>query len=253
MCGRYLLDVPASTLAALYAAEDRVGDLPSRFNVAPGDRMPVVTLRGGQRTLELATWGLARPGASSVLCNARIETAASRPTFAAAVKADRCVVPASGFYEWLSVPDADFENLEREPVEPEKALQLFDLPAAPTEPKKAPKVKTIKQPWCFSPLEGVFAFAGLRIHVPDDHGQAHPHYVIVTTTPNELVADVHDRMPAALVDDEAIERWLDRGIGAEALDSARDPYPARYMQRWPVSRAVNNARNEGPELALPAV
>jgi putative SOS response-associated peptidase YedK len=168
------------------------------------------------RALELMRWGF-RPAWMKDLrqpppINARAETLLDRPFFRGSVRRNRCIIPASGFYEWGTVPGAK-----------------------------------LKQPWYFRGKDaGLLGFAGFSAH--DAEGQNT--FLIITTKANELLAPIHDRMPVILSPEgEAI--WLDRG--AETLEALAflGPYPAEQMEAFPVSRAVNDPRDEGADLIKP--
>jgi putative SOS response-associated peptidase YedK len=144
--------------------------------------------------------------------NARAETLLDRPLFRGSVRRNRCIIPASGFYEWQTVPGAK-----------------------------------LKQPWYFRSKDtNLVGFAGFSAH--DAEGQNT--FLIITTTANELLAPIHDRMPVIL-SPEGEEIWLDRG--AETLEALAflTPYPAAQMEAFPVTRAVNDPRDEGPDLIQP--
>ena len=225
MCGRYLLDVPGSTLAAMFAAENHVGDLTARYNAAPTDRLPIVLNRSGVRSLEMASWGLEIPyGKRQLLINARGETVAQKRTFSRAFRTDRCIVPASGFYEWVKEPD-------------------------PTK-----SGATVRQPWCFRPTGELFAFAGLHYLVPDSEGEAHSVFVVLTVGANAAVEQVHHRMPAILADQEMVDRWMDVDADELELGSLLAAIPGATVDmitRARVSRDVNSIRNDRPDLAEP--
>ena len=115
-----------------------------------------------------------------------------------------------------------------------------------------------KQPFCFEVGDGgVFAFAGLWDCWREPNGQAVETCTILTTTPNELLADVHDRMPVILPQDQ-YDRWLDPGTqDATSVAGLLKPFDAHLMKRYPVSTRVNQVANDGPECSdpvdLPAV
>jgi putative SOS response-associated peptidase YedK len=147
--------------------------------------------------------------------NARAETLLSRPSFRGAVQDRRCLVPASGFYEW-----------KRE------------------GPRKVPFYIRLTG----SPL---FTFAGLYGTLRDPSGGEHATFAIITTEPNRLVAGLHDRMPAILPRKRE-ETWLRPGpVGPADLESLLAPYPAGEMEAFPVSGKVNDPANEGPDLIRP--
>ncbi len=215
MCGRYVL----AEINALASRFGVAGDLPSvapRYNVAPTQVMPVV-VKHSPNSLVLMRWGLAPSWAKEgktepTLINARAETLAQKPTFRRLLASQRCLVPASGFYEWKQ-----------------------------TETGKIPHYIALKD-------EPLFGFAGLYDRWTDDQGTEILSYTIITTAPNDLMASIHNRMPAILGRDEE-EFWLnpDETEAGRLLPLLR-PYPADKMKATPVSRAVNNVRNDGPGL-----
>lgn len=219
MCGRFKRNFSDSEITERFRAiVDPDVDWSSGFNIAPGTFQPVIRMRDGERHLGALWWGLVPYwakekafGARTV--NARGETVADKPAFRAAFRARRCLVPADGYYEWSE-------------TRPRKQPYLFQL--ASGEP---------------------FAFGGLweSWEGPDGRLQS---FCLITTTPNELCATVHDRMPL-IIAPEDYDRWLDPAQkDAAALQSMVKPFPAEEMITYPVSTLVNNVRNQGPELAL---
>lgn len=217
MCGRYTLAVPGELVAEVFGAELDLEHDP-RWNIAPTETAPVVRVDGeGRRRLEAFDWGFrafwdrnaatARP-----LINARSETVQDKPAFRSAFAARRCLVPADGFYEWRD------ELLGR---------------------------KTVRSPLHFRRRDrGLLAMAGIW----SPAGSApRPAFAILTTRPNELVAPIHDRMPAILPS-EAWAAWLDPSTDPELLASLLEPYPAELMEAAPANRALNRAGREGPDL-----
>jgi putative SOS response-associated peptidase YedK len=193
------------------------------FNVAPQSLQPVVRLDSetGKRELTIMRWGLipffakdAKIAYSTI--NARAETVATSPVFREPMKRRRCLVPATGFYEW----------------------QALDTKS--------------KQPWAIELVEGnLFAFAGLWDRWKDKAtGQPLETYTIITTDPNELLEPIHNRMPVILSPQD-YSRWLDPGEPSRLPIDLLRPYPAEEMRVWKVSAAVGNVRNNGPELRLP--
>jgi putative SOS response-associated peptidase YedK len=217
MCGRYTLTCP-DKIAERFAVQAEIDLVLARYNVAPTQQIPAI-LDEDPRKLTTLRWGLVpgwakdeKVGAS--LINARCETAADKPAFRNAYKQRRCLVPADGFYEWKS-----------------------------TGLGKVPHHFTLKS-------GGLFAFAGVWESWRRPDGTPVRTVSLMTTKPNALVADVHDRMPVILAPDN--ERgWLDRSTPVEALAGMLVPYPAEEMKVSPVSSAVSNARCDGPELLRP--
>lgn len=218
MCTRYTF-YQLEALRRLLAAHGvtSIEDLPARYNVALTHRMPVVTRSEGRSALASLAFGATlpprEPGERPVLvANARAETLRSRPAFRDAVKHRRCLVPADGFYEWRREGAARFPILFRR------------ADGAP------------------------FFFAGLWR--PADE-LAPTSFVIVTTTPNPLVAPVHDRMPV-LLDDAGSREWLgDTPLVPERIEALCSPFPAEAMAAQPVHPRMNNARHESPDCIAP--
>jgi len=139
---------------------------------------------------------------------------AEKPAFRDALKRHRCLIPADGFFEWKE-----------------------------TGPKE-------KQAYNFGLATGcVFAFAGLWDRWRDPNHNVLETCTILTTMPNSLVAEVHDRMPAIL-DPDDYERWLDPGITRpEVILDCLKPFDAKLMSKYPVSSRVNRPENDDEECA----
>ncbi|HEU5098236.1 MAG TPA: SOS response-associated peptidase [Roseiflexaceae bacterium] len=217
MCGRYSL-VPTENIAARFDVQQEQLALSPRYNVAPGQSLPVVVRNSPNRLVEMQ-WGLIpswskEPRAQFSTINARAETVAKSPAFRGPFKSRRCLVPASGFYEWQRTSDG-------------------------------------KQPFCIRLKDDeLFAFAGLYDVWHDPEGNELYSYTIITTAPNELVAPIHNRMPVILHRDDE-DAWLDKKTEPAHLMSLLAAYPASEMQAYPVSRALNSPANEGAELMQP--
>ena len=215
MCGRFALIVDASVLADVFDV-DPPRELQPRFNIAPTQTIPIV--RAGKETpreCSMMRWGLVPSWAKDEkigarMINARGETVADKPSFRSAVKSRRCLIPADGFYEWVRTGEG-------------------------------------KQPHFIHFADGrPFAFAGLWERWHKGEGGPLDTCTIITTTPNELVADLHDRMPVILPP-HRFEEWLEpRPLSPERLQEVLAPHPAKGMEAYPVSTYVNSPRNEGP-------
>jgi putative SOS response-associated peptidase YedK len=218
MCGRYTL-VEVDGLQRRFEIEGAPPEIPARYNVAPTQTMPVVT-RHSPNQLELMRWGLIPswakdPTIGSRMINARAETVAEKPAFKRALERRRCLIPATGFYEWKQTEHGKVPHY----------IHLTDEP--------------------------LFAFAGLyeNWRAPDETWIRS--YTIITTTANDLMAPLHNRMPVIL-DREDENLWLDPdATETERLLPLLRPYPARRMEAYPVSRAVNSPTNESPALITP--
>lgn len=219
MCGRYSLAVTAKELAERFGFtldDADAEDLEARYNIAPSQPVPIVVADGDQRHLLMARWGF-RPGwvtrAALAPINARAETIAKSRMFQQALKRARCLVPATGFYEWKVVPG---------------------------QRRKQPYHLRLKG-------GGLFAFAGLYIP-PDPDASAPPTCTIVTTVPNDVAAEIHDRMPAILEPEEE-GRWLDPALRLpDQLLPCLRPLPSSRMEAYPVSTLVSSPRSQGPGL-----
>ena len=219
MCGRYALFHPLDELGPLFGTAGIAFD-PS-YNIAPTQVAPIVrSVAGGGREMLSARWGLiphwADPASfKATLFNARSETAHEKPSFRDAIKQARCLLPASGFYEWKQ---------GESPKTPYFIHRADDAPLA------------------FAGLWSLNAKGGTPILS----------CTVLTTRPNRLMAELHDRMPVIL-EGEQLDRWLDPSIrSAEALHDLFDPFPAEAMAAHPVGRGVNSPANDDPSLIAAA-
>jgi putative SOS response-associated peptidase YedK len=222
MCGRFNLTSPEDIEARFGFLDWHEKRIEPRFNIAPSqDIVTIVWEREGRPMVQLARWGLApfwadRPASRRAPpINARAETLGSSPMFRDALANSRCLIPATGFYEWQTQPGSGL---------------------------KIPLHITLKG-------GELFAFAGLW--APGKHGGS-PTATIVTCAPNDLLASIHNRMPVILrQEDEAV--WLDPTVTdpGQVLPLLR-PYPAESMAAYAVSALVNSFQNEGPEVIQPA-
>jgi len=222
MCGRYTQTAAFDELALRFGitVEDTgLEDLPPRYNVAPSQSVPIVVAHNGGRQLVMAKWGFHpvwMKTSTPAPLNARAETVATSRMFQVAVRRHRCLVPADGFYEWKRVPG---------------------------QRRKQPYYLRLK-------CGGLFAFAGLYT-LADAQAGAPATCTIVTTTPNDLVASIHNRMPVILDPDEE-DRWTDaRVTDPAAVLSCLRPLPAGRMEGYPVPTLVSSPGNEGPRLVQP--
>lgn len=200
-----------------------LADLAPRYNIAPSQSVPVVRFEAERdcRVLVAHRWGLIPSWAKDSkigyrMINARSETAASKPAFRKPFRERRCLVVADGFYEWA-------------------------------------RAGTAKQPWYFRLRSGEsFAFAGLWDRwVSTETGEVVDSCTILTTSANDLVRPVHERMPVILPP-ERYDLWLDPEVeDTSMLEPLLAPYPAREMAAHPVSTRVNNPRNDEPACVEP--
>jgi putative SOS response-associated peptidase YedK len=222
MCGRYRLTRKKEILAEHFGIEPPDNWQP-RYNLAPAQDVPVIRQdrHEPKRFASTMRWGLIPfwskdPKDGFKMINARSEGIADKPAFKEALRKRRCLIPADGFYEWQ---------------------------------KSGGK----KRPFCFTLAdETPFAFAGLWERWKDPEGKLIETCSIITTTPNKLTADVHDRMPVILHPDD-YDLWLDPGFhNVEALQAMLRPYEADHMKRYEVSSRVNAVQNDDPEVIAPA-
>ncbi len=220
MCGRYYSRADKQRIAEALKAKAPEGlEVRATYNAAPQSFQPVVRLdREGERVLSQMRWGLVPLWAKDVkigrsTVNARAETVMKAPAFREAFQRRRCLVPASGFYEWMQV-DA-------------KTRQPFAVTVKDAE---------------------VIAFAGLWERWKDPaNGEWLLTYTILTTDPNELMSPIHDRMPV-IVRPQDYQRWLEPGDAERLPVDLLKPFPAEEMQAWKVGAAVGNVKNDSPEL-----
>ena len=221
MCGRYVVAYDPQTLVAGFSLT-RVVPFPRRWNVTPQSAVPVVhETKDGEHIAELMRWGLVPHWAKEAaighkLNNARAEGVAEKPSFRQALRRRRCILPASGFYEWQATADG-------------------------------------KQPWYITSHTGQpLAMAGLfEAWRPDDSAEWLLTCCVITTAPNALMAPIHDRMPVMLAQADWAA-WLDRGEqDAAAVAPLLRPCPPDWLRAWPVSRAVSRGTAEGAALIEP--
>ena len=219
MCGRYTL-VNLAQLTDLFPWIDTPSDTPPRYNIAPSQ--PILAVANEKpNEYDFFLWGLIPawakdPTIGNKLCNARAETLAEKNTFKNAYRRRRCAIPADGFYEWRLAADG-------------KTKQPFYIRLKGGQP---------------------FALAGLweNWQNPAGTGEELQTATIITTRPNELMTDIHARMPVML-DAKAVKRWIEPGEKTpEELDAMLEPYPASEMEAFPVSRDVNTPKNDNPHL-----
>lgn len=219
MCGRYDLATTSKALAAHFQLLFEPTFSP-RYNIAPTQVLPVVRSDGSRaRQCVAMRWGLIPSwakdaGIGNKMINARGESLSQKPAFRTLVKSRRCLVPATGFFEW----------------------------------KKTGK---IKQPYRIHPSnEGLFAFAGLWDSWRDANNQVIESFTIITGRPNSLVQPIHDRMPAIIAPDQ-YERWLTGELDSDGLAAVLDPFPADQLQADRVGRCVNSPSHDSPECLKP--
>ena len=221
MCGRFALATDNETVAQQFELSMPEGmTLAPRYNIAPTQPVAAVRLnRSGQRKLTHFHWGLIPswskdPKIGSRMINARSETVADKPSFRAAFKRRRCIIPATGFYEWQ-------------------------------------KLNGGKQPTYIHPTEAdLFALAGLWEVWHSADGSEIESCTILTTMPNELMEPIHNRMPVIL-EREDYDMWLEPGDSPQQGLHLLRPFPPQKMAAYPVSTLVNSPRNDSHECVMP--
>lgn len=218
MCGRYALAF-IQGFKTRFEVMDMQAKLEPRFNIAPTEEAPVI-IHDGVNKAVMMRWGLIPSWAKDMkignrLINARGESLGKRPAFRAALKRRRCLVPATGFYEWKK-----------------------------TDSSKTPYYLHLKD-------NSMFALAGLYEHWRGPDGVTIRSYTIVTVPPNAVAGEIHNRMPVILRrEDEAT--WIADGpLADDAFSHILQPYASNEMESHLVSKDVNNPRNEGEELTIP--
>lgn len=212
MCGRFNLITDAEGIVeffnVLYCPE-----LQPRYNIAPSQEVPAVIWVEGERKVVMLRWGLVPswakdPGIGNRMINAKSETVAEKPSFRAAFRRRRCLIPATGFYEWQARPGG-------------------------------------KQPYHIH-LQGggLMAFAGLWEHW-EAQGQVLRTCTILTTDANAAIAPLHERMPVIL-DSADHATWLANDASPDVLLELLKPHAELGLVAEPVSRRVNSPANDDP-------
>lgn len=222
MCGRYTLKTSIDELVEFFQLPASFTFFEPRYNIAP--TQPVLAIRevmsgdaensALKRQPAYFTWGLVpswskHPDEGAKLLNARSETLAEKPSFRTAFKRHRCIIPADGFYEWQTTG----------------------------KKKRGFHIRLRDQ--------NLFAFAGLFEEWHGPNGEVLESCAIVTTTENELMRPIHDRMPVILKPTD-YDAWMNpMNDDLEALSKLLVPYPAADMQATAVGDFVNSVKNEG--------
>jgi putative SOS response-associated peptidase YedK len=188
-----------------------------RYNIPPTSHTPVVTSEDAEEILIghwgfIPSWAKERGGAKAVI-NARAETVLEKPYFKSAIEKRRCLIPITGFFEW----------------------------------HREGKTKT---PYRFHMNGEIFSLAGLYTTIKDEDGFELPHYAIITTQANDLMAPVHDRMPV-IVDTADEPTWVSDGLSDMEIGQFFRPYPSDLLRRDEISSLVNSVKNDGPDILIP--
>lgn len=221
MCGRFTLNIQMSLWEERFGVDPADLEIKPRYNIAPTQQIPVVRNDGGRNVLTMMRWGLVPPYEKEFktrysTINARDDRILESRIYKGPFMSQRCLIPATGFYEWKVLAD--------------KSKQPMHIRLKSEEP---------------------FAFAGIweRWHEPNNPDlEEKLSYSIITTEPNSLMAEIHNRMPVILPP-ELYAEWL--SPGNQDLGGSKEfllPYDPRLMEAYPVSGLVGNVRNDGPEL-----
>ncbi|WP_223066725.1 SOS response-associated peptidase [Paenibacillus caui] len=218
MCGRFTVTVPVEEIRLRYLIQvSTILDFAPRYNVAPMQQIPAAIGSSGGNRLGVLRWGLVPSWSQddkigSKMINARAETLTEKPAFKRLLSSRRCIIPADGFYEWKQ------EGNKKQPFR----ILMRD--------------------------GGIFSLAGLFDIWMGPEGNKLSTCTIITTEPNSLMADIHDRMPVILRPEDEAE-WLDRGNNdVLSLKQLLKPYNASKMRAYPVSQMVGNVNNDSREL-----
>lgn len=216
MCGRYTLAAGPQFIAEYFHIDGPIPDFQPSWNITPGGNIPVICeVPGNGRSCSLMHWGLIphwtkEPESKYKMINAKAETLSQRPAYRDAYKHRRCLIPASGFYEWETTAQG-------------------------------------KQPYYIHCKDdGLLAFAGLWEYWEGEH--IINSCTIITTDANLLLQTIHKRMPVILTErDHAI--WLDpQNTNTDRLAPLVRPCETELLEMYRVSTAVNNPTHDGPAL-----
>lgn len=213
MCGRYASTLPPEMMVELYQLLNTI-ELVPRYNIAPTQPVAAVWEAHGRREAHFARWGLVPgwvkdPREFPLLINARVETMTEKPAFRDSVKHGRCIIPASGYYEWHTSPD--------------KSKQPYYITMSDDAP---------------------MALAGLYASWMGPNGEEIDSVATITVAANGQLSSIHDRMPAIL-QGEAIDSWLNvREVRASEAGQLALPLADGVLKFHPVSTRVNSARDD---------
>ncbi len=222
MCGRYGQNSRKERLEELLGLKYSTGgDKSAKYNIAPGTYPLIVRSHGESGTwFEGYHWGLIPSWTKDLKAgphpiNARAETASTKPMFKRLLSANRCLVPADGYYEWKRTPTGKIPH------------------------------------WIKMADESPFFFAGLWDWWHENDPDGIPSFTILTTDANELTMPIHNRMPV-IVRKQDYNLWLDpQATDTSKVSHVLRPYDGREMAAYPVSTKVNNVKNDGPDLIKP--
>ncbi|MFI9388570.1 SOS response-associated peptidase [Kutzneria sp. NPDC052558] len=236
MCGRYASTQTDAELAAAFHVAEVIGEEPEpSWNVAPTQQVRAVLERAPKdepeapaaRLLRPARWGLVPSWAKdtkigSKMINARVETLLAKPAFKAAAKRRRCVIPADGYYEWMTIDNKKVPFfLHAADDQPLAMAGLYELRPDPDQPEDKPNR------WLWT-------------------------CTVITTTATDTTGHIHDRSPLVIPPGDLLDAWLDPTLDdPDDVQTLINSLPEPHLEPYEVSTAVNSVRNNGPHLLTP--
>lgn len=222
MCGRYAITLPPESMRVLFAYREQP-NFPPRYNIAPTQPVPVVRLHEGARQFMLMRWGfipgwVKDPREFPLVINIRAESAATKPSFRAALTRRRCLMPADGFYEWHRLGQGR---------QAESRAYLFRQPD-----------------------RGLFAFAALWETWHSQDGSEIDTVALVNGPANGLMAAIHERCPV-IIEPKDFDTWLDPMAEAGDMEGLLRPPPDDLLEMVRIGTAVNKVANDAPEVQEP--
>ena len=220
MCGRFTIKFTIEEANKEFKVKKIIEKFAPSYNVAPSQKIPVIYNENGIVALDAYKWGLIphwakEPNTGYKMINARIETIAEKHTYNKELQEGRCLIPASGFFEWKKVKDS-----------------------------KTPMYIHLKN-------REIFAFAGISSKWKAPDGTILKTCSIITTPPNAFTAKIHDRMPAILPKETETE-WINPEIqDKKEILAMINTYPSKEMDAYPVSSMVNSPANNNPKVIEP--
>jgi putative SOS response-associated peptidase YedK len=217
MCGRFSITKQEEEIEKCFGAKFYSEKYEPAYNACPSQFLPLISNENKEQ-IQLFRWGLSYSWSKLILINSRADKLKNSNIYKKLIQEKRCLIPADGFYEW-------------------KILS-----------QSSPKTK--KPYRIHMKNEALFAFAGIWDMCKNGDQNPVPAFSIITVTPNTLIADIHNRMPAILRKEDH-EAWLDDQAETEEYLSLLQPYPANEMEAYEISSLLNNPQNNFPEIILP--
>lgn len=223
MCSRYSLTAKEWDFFSKFLKELMQLKAATRYNIAPTQSAPVIAMDDDIPACRDMRFGFQSPATatrkSSIVVNARSETVAEKPIFRDAFRERRCLVPATGFYEWQQI------GAQKQPMN----IRLND-----------------GKPFYFAGLWRTSLIPAKSADGSGKESEPADTFVIMTTEPNRLMASIHNRMPVIL-DPQARDQWLDPGSRTEGLSPLMRPFDPDAMEAWPVASGVGSPAKDSPE------